>query len=130
MKERYLSINEKLRVLELSEILGSVAAACRQAGISRSSFYAIKKDYDRDGKAGLEPKPRRAPRMPNAFPEETIQKILETTSRFPAFSCDRLGLQLRDEGVAASGSGVRKVWKRHGLARREERLLWLKRSAA
>lgn len=124
------SFEEKIRLLELAEGLGNVWKVCRAAGISRSSFYEIKKAYERFGKTGLEPKPRRKPKMPNAFSEEIIRMILETTSRFPSYSCQRIAGKLRVGGLTVSGSGVRKVWKRHGLTRREERLLRLKRSAA
>lgn len=122
MNRRTFSVEEKLRVLELAEALGSVSEACRREGFALSTFYAIKKAYDRYRRAGLEPRPRRKPRMPNTFAEEIIRKILELTSHFPSFSCERIAHLLRAEGVRASPSGVRKIRKRFGLTRKVDRI--------
>jgi molybdenum-dependent DNA-binding transcriptional regulator ModE len=119
---RVRSIEEKLRLLELVQERGNILAACRLAGMARSSFYEIKKAYERSGKDGLVPKTRRRPRMPNAFSEEVIRKILEITRKFPSYSCQRIAFKLHKDGVVASGSGVRKIWKRHGLTTCQQRL--------
>ena len=116
------SSDEKFLALVLAEALGNVAAACRQMGMSRSTFYALRRAYAARGRSGLEPTPRRPPRMPNAFTEEAVRGILEMTERFPSYSCARISAKLRAVGVNASASGVRKVWKRNGLTKREERV--------
>ncbi len=121
MKARALSIEEKLRVLETAEELGSVAEVCRVAGISRPTYYAIKKAYERDGRRGLEAKPRRKPKMPNAFAEEIVRRILEISCRFPSYSSRRIAHRLGRDGLVVSDSGVRKVWQRHGLKARSEK---------
>lgn len=118
MKPRTLSIEEKLRILDLAQELGSIAEACRVAGISRPTYYAIKRVYERDGRAGLTPKPRRKPKMPNAFAEEIVHRILELSSRFPSYSSRRIAHRLGRDGLVVSDSGVRKIWQRHGLKAR------------
>jgi transposase len=122
MGKKQLSVEKKFAALTLAKESGSVAFACFSAGISRSLFYKIKRAYEREGEAGLQPKPRRAPRMPNAFSEAMVARILEETRNFPAHSYERIAARLRTLGLAVSGSGVYKVWKRHGLTRREKRL--------
>jgi transposase len=128
LKGRTFSIDEKIRVLELARTLGSVEAACREAGMAVSTYYGAKKAYERSGRAGLEARPRPKPKMPNVFAEEITQKILELTYKFPTFSCERIGRLLREQGLQASDSGVRKTRKRFGLTRKEDRLLRIKRN--
>jgi hypothetical protein len=43
----------RLSVLELARELGSVAEACRQRGIDRTSFYAWKRRFQTQGFEGL-----------------------------------------------------------------------------
>lgn len=40
---------QKMKVLELAEVLGNVTEACRQHGISRTSFYEYKRRFDEHG---------------------------------------------------------------------------------
>ena len=123
-------IDAKISILQLAEALGTISRACKRAGIARSSFYEIKKAYEQFGRAGLEPKPRRTPRMPNAYSEEQESQILEMTRRFPSYSYVRIANQLQLEGVGVSGPGVRRVWSRQGLTRRLARFLWLEREVS
>jgi len=114
----------KLAVLTVARESGDVAFACFSSGISRSTFYKIKRAFDLQGVAGLQPQPRRKPRMPNAFSEETVAKVLEETKNFPSYSYTRLAERLRAGGLSISGSGVRKIWERNGLTRKNDRSLW------
>jgi transposase len=124
MKSRPLNLETKLALLAIAQETGCVAFACLSAGISRTTFYKIKRAFECHGFDGLRPPPRRRPRMPNAFPEEIVAKILEETRNFPSYSYNRLAAHLRALGLAISGSGVRKVWNRHRLSRRSDRALW------
>jgi len=123
-------IDAKISILQLAEKLESISEACKVAGIARSSFYEIKKAYEQFGREGLYPRPKRRPRMPNEFPEETVQKILDMTRRFPSYSYVRISGQLHLENVIVSPGGVRNVWQRHGLVRKLSRYLWLEREVS
>lgn len=123
-------IEAKISILQLAHELGNISKACKKAGIARSSFYEIKKAYESFGRSGLEPKPRRSPRMPNAFPEELVKKILDKTREFPSYSYNRVANELQLEGVSVSGQGVRKIWQRHNLTRRLSRFLWLEKEVS
>lgn len=120
-------ISAKVSLLQLAQELGNISKACKKAGIARSSFYEIKKAYEQFGREGLAPKPKRTPRMPNAFDEEKTAKVLDMTRRYPSYSYNRIAQQLQLSGVSVSGGGVRKVWDRQGLTRKLARFLWLEK---
>jgi hypothetical protein len=123
-------IDAKVSILQLSHELGNISKACRRAGIARSSFYEIKKAFEQFGRAGLEPRTRRRPQMPNQYSEELVKKILDKTREFPGNSYNRIALELQLGGVSVSGPGVRKVWERHSLTRRLARFLWLEKEVS
>lgn len=118
----------RLGVLQLAQALKSVAEACRRAGISRSNFYKIKRAYERSGYLALQPAPRRKPRMPNAFSEAVVERVLEETRKFPSYSYNRIAARLCVQGLKISGSGVRKVWERRGLGRKADRRRWMEQA--
>ena len=117
----------RLAVLALAEELGSVTEACRQAGISRSRFYELKRAFQSHGTAGLVARPHSKPRMPNQTPHELEQIILDLTLQFPTYSYVRISKKLRDCGVKAPASSVRAIWERHELTTCQERLRFLQR---
>lgn len=120
--KRFRTVDEKLRVLELAAEEDNVAALCRRLGVSRSTFYEMKKAYERQGADGLAIKPRQKPKMPNALSEDAVRQALEMTAKFPSFSCLRISAKLKEMGVAISASSVRKLWGRHGLTKKGQRL--------
>jgi len=127
MSDQERLIDAKISLLQLSRELKNVQQLCRTAGIARSSFYEIKKAYEQFGREGLRPKPRGRPRMPNETPPEIVTKILEMTKKYPSYSYNRLANELQMAGVGISGTGVRKVWARHGLTQMLDRYLWLEK---
>ena len=118
-------IQSRQAILALAEELGNVTEACRRTGISRSRFYELKRAFQSHGEAGLAPKSRGKPRMPNQTPGELEQSILHVTLQFPTYSYARISKKLRDSGVKAPPSTVRAIWERHGLSTREKRLGFL-----
>jgi hypothetical protein len=119
---------DRLEILELARRLGNVSAACRQAGLSRSRFYEIKKAFDERGMEGLAPE-RRVPRMPNQVSPEMEQLVLDMTARYPTYGYPRTSAKLRASGIPAAPSTVRAVWERHRITLCSQRLLWLEQRA-
>ena len=48
----------RLRLFRRADELGNVSAACREAGLSRSLYYQLRKRFVRYGPEGLHPKRR------------------------------------------------------------------------
>jgi hypothetical protein len=119
-------IRARLAILTMAAELNNVAKVCRIAGVSRSQFYAMKKSYEIHGKAGLAPRIRRKPEMPNRTPPLLEEQILVNTRRNPTLSYIRLSGEMESDGIGVSPAMVRYVWQRHGLSTRSARLEWTK----
>src|SRR2546422_123364 len=124
MSTREKLIQARISMLALADELQNISRACKVAGISRSHFYEIKEAFEKFGREGLAPQPRRRPRMPNQTPPELEARLLEMTAEYPTYSYVRIADQLKLIGVPASAAAVRGVWERQGLLKRYDRLLW------
>lgn len=120
-------IKASLGLLQLAEELENVKLARKRAGISRSHFYEIKEAFEKFGREGLAPEPKRRPRMPIQTPPEVEQQILDMSALYTTYSYIRLSGQLELAGFGIAPSTVRAVWQRHGMLHRSDRLLWLER---
>ena len=103
----------------------TVAHACRTFGIHRSTFYAWKRQVDRQGLEMLRPRERRRPVMPNRLSPIVEQRIVAFALGHPGLGPKRISAQLaRPEwgGLLVSPNGVYKVLCRHGLNTRAKRL--------
>jgi transposase InsO family protein len=130
MSTREKLIQARISMLALADELQSISRACQVAGISRSHFYEIKDAFEKYGRDGLAPQPRRRPRVPNETPPEREGQILTMTREYPTYSYVKIADQLKLIGVPATANQVRGVWLRRGLVKRYDRLLWLEREAA
>ena len=117
-------IDAKVSLLQLAQELGNIQKACKAAGIARSSFYEIKRAYEKFGREGLVFR-RRGKKVQEIPPQQEEQKILEFTREYPSYSYRRLTDQLHLAGFGIGESLVRRVWKKHRLERRVSRFLWL-----
>jgi transposase InsO family protein len=130
MSTREKLIQARISMLALADELHRISRACQVAGISRSHFYEIKDAFEKYGRDGLAPQPRRRPRVPNETPPEREGQILTMTREYPTYSYVKIADQLKLIGVPATANQVRGVWLRRGLVKRYDRLLWLEREAA
>lgn len=112
----------RVRVLELAVELGSVSAACRQIGVSRTKFYEWKRLADTYGLEALWPKDRRKPQEPNATPTHVIEELLTLAVLEPTIGCRQYADRLADRGWKISKTTVQKHLVDHGLGRRNQRV--------
>ena len=111
-----LRVSLKLAVLEYAKHV-SVATACREFNVPRSSFYVWKKKYKLEGPAGLVGKPPVADSHPRKTSPEVIEKILELRTEYQLGSLRITYYLERYHGIKTSESTVTRVLKAHGLNR-------------
>jgi transposase InsO family protein len=110
-------IGLKKVVLEYADGIGKVSESCREFGVSRSTFYVWRKNYQENGTAGLMPRGPIALHHPKALPQETVVKILELREGYnlgPQRICWYLE---RYHGIKTSCASVYRTLVRHGVSR-------------
>jgi transposase InsO family protein len=115
-------IKHKVGLLNLAEELGNVSKACKVMGLSRDTFYRYKAAVEEGGVEALMDKSRRQPNYKNRVEESVENAVVAYAVEFPAHGQHRASNELRKRGVFVSGSGVRSIWLRHGLANFKVRL--------
>ena len=118
-----LKLREKLMLLELAAYRKNVAAACEYMGISRFTYYQIKKAYDQGGVEALAKKSRKVPNLKNRVPEEVERAVLKLSLEYPSLGKKKMSEVLKERGIAISPTGARNVWVRHGLESKEDRMI-------
>ncbi len=114
----------RLRVIHRAQVLGSVTAACEEAGISRTVFYRWRERFERYGADGLHPHRRLANRgRPREVPPHTERLVVGLALAWPTWGCGRLAAHLAQQSLATiAPSTAQRCLRRVGLGTRRQRL--------
>ena len=124
MTKNEVIINTRRNLLIYADRNG-ISDACKNFGISRTTFYKIKKQFLLTG--DLAPKTRAKPIMPNQASLTKKKMLLKLVQKFPSFGPLRYAYEFRKEGIFISASGVYYILKRFGLNKRFKRLVYLEK---
>lgn len=122
MTTQEMLLKQKLSLLELASQLKNISKACAVFHVSRQHYYDIKEAFEKAGVDGLKEKVRRSPNMPNKTPELLEKQIVDFSIDHPTMGKERVALELKMKGVFITHGGVEKIWKRHHMPTKKERI--------
>lgn len=111
----------RCHVIERAAVVG-VSGACREAGVSRPSYYRWRDRAARYGLSALLPKGRRRPVVRARCPHTKRRSVLAEAIARPTLGARRLLEHLEERGIRRSASGVQKVLRRHNVGTRRQRV--------
>ena len=124
-------IKNKVGLLKLSEMLGSVSEACKVMGDSRDSFYRFKELDETGWRAGVaRDQPTQSLGQRTGSKSRLKKRWLRSLLEKPAFGQVRVANKLTKRGLFVSPTGVRSVWLGHDLETFRKRLKALEAKAA
>lgn len=109
------SMQRRRQVFDLAERLGNISEACRQMGISRTTFYYYRKIREVEGEAALFCIRHKKANIKNRVSAAIENAVLAYAREHPLHGQQRASEALKKRGIVVSPTGVRCIWKRHGL---------------
>ncbi len=122
MTQQQIIVNQRRSLLIYAQRWG-VTRACKAFGLSRTTFYKIKKDFLETG--SLAPKIRRRPKMPNEIALSRKKLLLKLVQQHPSWGLDRYAYAFRQQGIQIGRNCIQSHLRRFNLNKRYKRLVYI-----
>jgi hypothetical protein len=113
---------DKAELLWLAEELRNVTRACAIVGLSRDSFYRVRKRFVAGGAEALANTSRRQPNLKNRVDPRIEEAVVTLAIDQPRWGRAKVASALARRDLVISPAGIRCVWLRHNLETMEKRL--------
>jgi transposase InsO family protein len=116
MMKRTFSPEEKERIILKAGEASSIGDLCQEEGISRSTFYYWKRNYEKEGLPGLRRRSTKPIINPNKTPILVEETIVETKNQHPYMGCAQIANYLkRFKGLVVGAKTVGRILDKHGF---------------
>lgn len=102
-----------------------ISQACKAFGVSRTTFYKIKKQFLETG--SVAPRPKRKPRMPNEIALNKKKLLLGLVKQYPMRGPRFYAYCFRQQGIEIASTCLWRHLRRFGLNHRYRRLVYLEK---
>ena len=109
-------------LLEMAAYGKNVSAVCRYMGVSRKTYYQIKKAYEKSGVEALAPKFRSRSSFKNRVSDDVEDAVLALSRENPIYGKKKVSRVLKERGIQISPNTVMAVWKRYDMETVEDRM--------
>lgn len=111
------TFQQRRRLFELWQATGNVAEACRQARVSRSTFYLWKPRFETGGYAALAETHDHTPKRVYRKPVELVQQVIDLKRQHPAWGKHQIAQAINenDTSYSVSPNTVRRILQEAGL---------------
>lgn len=104
-----LSIKKKIQLINRIAKSNNIRHTCEQLGVSKSTYYRWKANYENLGSKGLEEKSRKPHHSPNAVPDFIYKKVIKLARSGRFQSANSLRNHLKTIGIELSVHTVIKI---------------------
>lgn len=118
MAGEVLTMEQRMALLAAGERPGvRVADLCREMGVSRQTYYVLRRRLAEEGPAGLEPRSRRPHRSPGRTPVEVEELVVRLRKELPVDNgAQTIAYHLQRAGIAApSVRTIHRILVRRGM---------------
>jgi transposase InsO family protein len=117
--------NQRKSLLIYAQRCGNIAKACHVFGVSRTTFYKLKRQYRTHGH--VRPIERKRPKMPNEYRISVVKELLKLAQKEPHLGCWRYAAKLKEMGIKISSRTVQKKLNKLGLSHMWKRYAYVER---
>jgi len=121
---RETTFQQRRHLFDLVEETKNISKACRDAKVSRSTYYRWKPRYEKYGIEGLREPKSHAAHSPRTIDPEIERRIVELRRKHPDWGKKRIAQQIwkeHDWEHVVAITTVKNVLKRHGMWNAEKR---------